>query len=136
MKYLLSLCIILGAALFGWPLLKENTTDECTAVANRAAGNLHFFLNNPVLGTMGQMTAEKVWPGVPPQIACTLVYWMGAPRVEKALEEERQRQDKAAQAAQRAIQPEPLPAKPAAGQAPTYKPAERREMDRLIQNTR
>ena len=37
---------------------------------------------------------------------------------------------------QRAIRPEPTPAQPAAGQAPSYKPGERREMDRLIQNTR
>lgn len=41
-----------------------------------------------------------------------------------------------AQDVQRAIRPEPIPAQPAAGQAPSYKPAERREMDRLIQNTR
>lgn len=41
-----------------------------------------------------------------------------------------------AQDLRRAVQPE-LPApKPAAGQAPSYKPAEQREMDRLIQNTR
>jgi membrane protein required for colicin V production len=41
-----------------------------------------------------------------------------------------------AQDAQRAIRPEPAPAQPTAGQAPSYKPAEQREMDRLIQNTR
>jgi hypothetical protein len=37
---------------------------------------------------------------------------------------------------QRAMQPEPLAAKPAANQAPSYKPSEQREMDRLIQNAR
>ena len=41
-----------------------------------------------------------------------------------------------AQEVQRAIRPEPVPVKPAAGQAPTYRPAEQREMDRLIQNAR
>lgn len=41
-----------------------------------------------------------------------------------------------AQVLQRAIRPEPIPAQPAGGQAPSYKPAEQREMDRLIQNTR
>ena len=41
-----------------------------------------------------------------------------------------------AQDVQRALRPEPAPAQPAAGQAPSYKPGERREMDRLIQNTR
>lgn len=37
---------------------------------------------------------------------------------------------------QRALQPLPQPAKPAVGEAPSYKPEERRDMDRLIQNTR
>jgi membrane protein required for colicin V production len=41
-----------------------------------------------------------------------------------------------AQDVQRAIRPEPIPSQPAAGQAPSYKPVEQREMDRLIQNTR
>jgi membrane protein required for colicin V production len=41
-----------------------------------------------------------------------------------------------AQDVQRALRPEPIPAQRAAGQAPSYKPAEQREMDRLIQNTR
>lgn len=41
-----------------------------------------------------------------------------------------------AQDVQRAIRPEPILPQPAAGQAPSYKPAEQREMDRLIQNTR
>jgi membrane protein required for colicin V production len=41
-----------------------------------------------------------------------------------------------AQDVQRALRPEFAPAQPAAGQAPSYKPGERREMDRLIQNTR
>lgn len=41
-----------------------------------------------------------------------------------------------AQDVQRAMQPEPLAAKPAANQAPSYKPSEQREMDRLIQNAR
>lgn len=47
-----------------------------------------------------------------------------------------QRTIERAQDVQRAIRPEPLPAKPTAGQVPTYKPAEQREMDRLIQNAR
>jgi membrane protein required for colicin V production len=41
-----------------------------------------------------------------------------------------------AQEMQRALQPQPLPAKPAEAQVPTYKPEERRDMDRLIQNAR
>lgn len=41
-----------------------------------------------------------------------------------------------AQDVQRAMQPEPSAAKPAANQAPSYKPSEQREMDRLIQNAR
>lgn len=47
-----------------------------------------------------------------------------------------QRTIERAQDVQRAIRPEPPPAKPTAGQVPTYKPAEQREMDRLIQNAR
>lgn len=47
-----------------------------------------------------------------------------------------QRTIERAQDVQRAIRPEPSPAKPTAGQVPTYKPAEQREMDRLIQNAR
>lgn len=41
-----------------------------------------------------------------------------------------------AQDVQRALRPEPVPPKPVAGQVPSYKPGEQREMDRLIQNTR
>jgi membrane protein required for colicin V production len=41
-----------------------------------------------------------------------------------------------AQDAQRAMRPPPLPAKPASGQVPSYKPGEQREMDRLIENAR
>ena len=41
-----------------------------------------------------------------------------------------------AQDVQRAMQPEPLAVKPPANQAPSYKPSEQREMDRLIQNAR
>jgi membrane protein required for colicin V production len=41
-----------------------------------------------------------------------------------------------AQEMQRALQPQPLPAKPTEAQAPTYNPGERRDMDRLIQNAR
>jgi membrane protein required for colicin V production len=53
-----------------------------------------------------------------------------------ALAGDAQRTLERAQDVQRAIRPEPIPAQPAVGQAPSYKPAEQREMDRLIQNTR
>jgi membrane protein required for colicin V production len=41
-----------------------------------------------------------------------------------------------AQDAQRAMRAPPVATKPASGQAPGYKPSERREMDRLIENAR
>lgn len=53
-----------------------------------------------------------------------------------ALAGDAQRTLERAQDVQRAIRPEPVPVKPAAGQAPSYRPAEQREMDRLIQNAR
>jgi membrane protein required for colicin V production len=53
-----------------------------------------------------------------------------------SLASDTQRTLERAQDLRRAMQPQPLPPRPAAGQPPNYKPEERREMDRLIQNAR
>jgi hypothetical protein len=97
MKYLLATCAILGAVVFGWPLVKEDTRDECVAAESHAEGPWRFLADKAFLEMMGRDTAEKEWPGVPPQIGCALVYWMGAPSVQRQKQEaERQRQERAA----------------------------------------
>jgi membrane protein required for colicin V production len=53
-----------------------------------------------------------------------------------SLASDTQRTLERSQDVQRALQPLPQPAKPAVGEAPSYKPDERRDMDRLIQNAR
>ena len=134
MKYIFVIFVILIAGLLGWPLLKEDTRDECVAAGSRAAGKMHSLVNDSFLEMTGRDVAEKEWREMPPQIACALVYWLGAPTVANALEEERRRHlETPAQDPQRAIRPEPPPAKPA-----TKSPAQRemeRELD-LIQKTR
>jgi hypothetical protein len=167
MKYLLATSVLFGAVVFGWPLLREDTGNECAAVENwtfRAAmtmtpgaqadpawsvvSAMKEVLLQGTHGTLAKTIVEKKYPELPPQIGCTVTYWLDAPAVARQMEQEKARQEDAAhrmferaEDAQRAMRAlsspaAPPPAKSDQAPSPSYKPPERRDMDRLIENTR
>ena len=54
MKYLLAILVIVGLVIFGWPLLREDTKDECAAVEN---WTLRTAMSNSRLAELSPMEA-------------------------------------------------------------------------------
>jgi len=117
-------------------------------------------------GTNGlaKRVVEQKYPNLPPQVGCAVMYWLDAPAVARQMEtpehantppqppmlqdEERRTalQREQEEAVERVRQQECkdlarirqtcLNAVPAQPSAPSYKPPDRRDMDRLIENAR
>jgi hypothetical protein len=155
MKYLLATCALLGAVFFGWPLLEEDVSNECAAFEALFFKEAFPPQEQPLVGLVAPLSngaivkarAQERWPGVPPQVACALTYWWRGPTFEEIRREAQQRAAaeqrtlERAQEAQKAMRAYSSPATPSTAQpgqqaAPSYKPGDRSDMDRLIKSTR
>ena len=90
MKALLLLLIVAGVVFFGYPLLNENSGNECDAlerVALRLAlggGNrpgqqpdqmLGQFVQGLSRGQFAGVAVRNEYPNTPVTVACTVLYW-------------------------------------------------------------
>lgn len=161
MKMLIGAIIVVVAITVGYPLLNEGPSLMCDALEKRVialesrkSGNqaetaflvtLQRALSN---GSLAMSIVKQQHPDLPPVVGCTLTYWQTI--LDPAGAEERmieQVKSAAADDATRALDAQkamralsspaaPLPATPGHAQVPAYKPGDRRDMDRLIENPR
>ena len=91
MKIFFGLAILILAAVIGYPLLNENTTNACRAVEHRFMGlttEQQARSDNPISAALATVLADAVsegeiaaafikhrHPDKPPMIGCTVVYW-------------------------------------------------------------
>lgn len=88
MSSLLTFLAVAAAILVGWPLFSEDTSDMCQAVESKAlvagtagsgdAGNLfalQMLQRNVSHGEMVRSVARQRYPGIPPFLTCTYIYW-------------------------------------------------------------
>jgi hypothetical protein len=162
MKTLIGIIIIAVSVAIGYPLLNEDASNVCSALerrliilesqreGNQAATALLVALQNSLSNGSFAMSFVKLQHSdLPPVVGCTLTYWhtllnpVGTSSdVERAVEREQDDAQHAldrARDAQRAMRAlsgpaTPLPANP--GRAPSYKPGDRRDMNRLFENAR
>jgi hypothetical protein len=162
MKMLIGAIIVVVAITIGYPLLNDGPSFMCSALEKRLialesqkSGNqaetaflvtLQRALSN---GSLATSIVKQQHPDLPPVVGCTLTYWQtvldpagaeesvieqvkSAAAADEALE-----RAKDAQKAMRALS-SPIAPLPKAGQeqAPAYKPSDRSDMDRLIENPR
>ena len=161
MRFIVGILLFIGAVFFAYPLVQEDIGSECRALERRiialaspTAGDAAALAALQTLsgGSLAMTAAKEKYPDLPPAVGCSIAYWQtvfdpdvvkrarifggptsaGRPAIDEtirtvspAIEAE-----KARRALTNPTPPTPVESQPPAG--PSYRPADRQGMDRLI----